>query len=118
MRGPVIFPITGFTVMDGSRGSPVGTGLSTVGLGSVSVGTGQGLLGTRQVLVDTGSGKVITGIGMAGTGIRTGDASGSVGSGIEGQFPLGSQILAGAIYPKLLLAQRHLASVAMLEEFL
>ena len=35
--------------MDGSRGSPVGTGLAawgTVGSGSVSVGTGQGLVGT------------------------------------------------------------------------
>ena len=94
--------------MDGSRGSPVGTGLGglgTVGSGSVSVGTGQGLVGT-------GSGMVITGIGMAAAGIGTGsgDAAGSVGSGVGGQFPSGSQTLAGAIDPNLLLAQQHLAS--------
>ena len=63
--------------MDGSRGSPVGTGLGglgTVSSVSVSAGTGQGLVGT-------GSGMVITVIGMAGAVIGTGsgDAAGSVG---------------------------------------
>ena len=106
--------------MDGSRSCPVGTGLGgfgygglgTVGSGSVSVGTGQGFVGTGQGLVGTGSGMVIAGIGMAGTGIGTGsgDAAGSVGSGIGRQFPSGSQTLAGAIDPNLLLAQQHSAS--------
>ena len=55
---------------------------------------------------------VITGIGIAGTGIGTGsgDTAGLVGSGIGGQFPSGSQTLAGAIDPILLLAQQNLAS--------
>ena len=49
---------------------------------------------------------------MAGAGIArdSGDAAGSVGSDIGGQFPSGPQALAGAIDPKLLLAQQHLAS--------
>ena len=101
--------------MDGSRDSPVGTvlgGLGTVGSGSVSVGTGQGLVGTGQGLIGTGSGMVITDIGMAGVGIGTGsgDAVGSVGSLIGVQLPSRSQALAGAVDPKLLLAQQHLAS--------
>ena len=99
--------------MDGSRGSPVGTGLGGFGtVGSGSVGTGQGLVGNGQGLVGTGSGMVITRIGMAGTGIGTGsgDAGGSVGTGMGGQFPSGSQTLAGAIDPNILLAQQHIAS--------
>ena len=107
-QGPVNFSITGFTVMDGSRGSPVGTGfggLGTVGSGLLSVGSNQGL-------VCTGSVMVITDIGMAGTGIGTGsgDSAGSVSSVIGGQFPSGSQTLAEMIDPNLLLAQQHLAS--------
>ena len=103
----MFFPITGFKVMDGSRGSPVGTGLGglgTVSSVSVSAGTGQGLVGT-------GSGMVITVIGMAGAVIGTGsgDAAGSVGSDIGGQVPSGSQTLAGAIDANLLIAQQHLA---------
>ena len=83
--------------MDGSRYSPVGTGLwvlDTEGSGSFSVGTGQGLVGT-------GSGMVITGISMAGAGIGTGsgDAAGSVDSDIGEQFPSEFQTLAGAIDP-------------------
>ena len=96
--------------MDGSRGSPVGTGLGGFGtVGSGSVGTGQGLVGNGQGLVGTGSGMVITGIGMVGTDIGTGsgDAGGSVGTGMGGQFPSGSQTLAGAIDPNILLAQQH-----------
>ena len=99
--------------MDGSRGSPVGTGLGGFGtVGSGSVGTGQGLVGNGQGLVGTGSGMVITGIGMAGTGIGTGsgDAGRLVGTGIGGQFPSGSQTLAEAIDPNILLAQQHIAS--------
>ena len=99
--------------MDGSRGSPVGTGLGGFGtVGSGSVGTGQGLVGNGKGLVGTGSGMVITGIGMAGTGIGTesGDAGGSVGKGMGGQFLSGSQTLAGATDPKILLTQQHKAS--------
>ena len=104
--------------MDGSRGSPVGTGLGGGSLGtvvwrSVLVGKGQGLVGPGKGLVGTGSSMVVTGIGMAGTGIGkrcSGDAAGSVGSGIGGKIPSGSHTLAGAIYPNLLLAQQHLAS--------
>ena len=95
-------PITGCTVMNGSRGSPVGTGLGGLGtVGSVSVGTGQGLVGTGHGLVGTVSGVVITGIGMARTGIGegSGDAAGLVGSCIWRQFPSGAQTLAGAIDP-------------------
>ena len=108
-QGPVNFFITGFTVIDGSRGSPVGTGFGSLG----SVGSGLLSVGSNQGLVCTGSVMVITDIGMAGTGIGTGsgDAAGSVGSVIAGQFPSGSQTLAGAIDPNLLLAQQHLASV-------
>ena len=83
------FPITGFTAMDGSRGSPVGTGLGGFGtVGSGSVGTGQSLVGNGQGLVGTGSGMVTTGIGMAGTGIGTGsgDAGGSVDTGMGDNF--------------------------------
>ena len=85
--------------------------MGSVGSGSVSVGTGHCLVGAGQGLVGTGSGMVITAIGIAGTCIGTGpgDAAGSVGSGIGGQFPSGSQTLAGAIDPNILLAQ-HLAS--------
>ena len=81
-------------------------------MGSVSVVTGQGLVGTSKGLVGTVPGKVITGSGMAGTGIGTisSDATGSIGSGIWGRFPSGSQTLAGAIDSNLLLAQQHLAS--------
>ena len=55
---------------------------------------------------------VIKGIGMAGIGIGTGsgDAAGSVDSGMGGQFSSGSQTLAGAIDQNLLLNQQHLAS--------
>ena len=47
-----------------------------------------------------------------GTGIvlGSGDAGGSVGTGMAGQFPSGCQTLAGAIDPNILLAQQHLAS--------
>ena len=99
--------------MDDSRASPVGAGLGGFGtVGSGSVGTGQGLVGNGQGLVGTGSGMVITGIGMAGTGIGTGsgDAGGSVGTGMGEQFPSGSQTLAGATDPNMLLAQQHIAS--------
>ena len=84
--------------------------MGSVGSGSVSVGTGQGLVGASQGLVGTGSRMVIKAIGMAGTGIGTGSgvAAGSVGSGIGGQFPSGSQ--AGAVDPNILLAQQHSAS--------
>ena len=113
-RGPrYFFPITGFTAMDDSRGSPVGTGLGGFGtVGSGSVGTGQGLVGNGQGMIGTSSGMAITGIGMAGTGIGTGsgDAGGSVGTGMGGQFPSGFQTLAGAIDPNILLAQQHIDS--------
>ena len=70
------------------------------------------MVGNGQGLVGTGSGMVITGIGMAGTGIGTGsgDAGGSVGTGMRVQFSSGSQTLAGAIDPNILLAQQHIAS--------
>ena len=94
-------------------GNPLGTGLG--GFGTVclgSVGTGQVLVGNGQGLVGTGSVMVITGNGMAVTGIDTGsgDAGGSVGTGMGGQFPSGCLTLAGALDPNIILAQQHIAS--------
>ena len=69
------------------------------------------MVGTGQGWVGTGSGFVITVIGMTGTGIETGsgDAAGSVVSGIGGQFPSEFQTLAGAIDQNLMLAQQKSA---------
>ena len=87
-------------------------GMGTVGSDLVLVGTDQGLVDTGQRVLDTGSGVVITGIGLVGRGIGTssGDAAGSVGSAIGGQFPSGSKTPAGALDPNLLLAEQHLDS--------
>ena len=89
-RGPIIFSHYWFYGGGWFKGLPGRYrfgGFGTVGSGSV--GTGQGLVGNGQGLVGTGSGMVMTGINMAGTGIGTGsgDAGGSVGTVMGGQFP-------------------------------
>ena len=77
--------------MDGSNGSPVGTGLGGLGgvsSGSVSVGIGQISVGTDQGMVVRGPGMVTTGIGMASSDIctRSSDTADLIGSGIGYNF--------------------------------